>query len=82
MSVVKDIASSNGGAGALRLAAQLAHPDLQVDPAALDPAGLEQAAHLLEKQKVSFIPIAGRLGAAVAGTPLSAQLFQSIVGVN
>ena len=55
----------------LRLAAHLANPDCAVNPAMVDPGLLASAGALLEKQKVSFIPIAARFGDAVDGTALA-----------
>ncbi len=55
----------------LRLAAHLANPECALDLRALDAESLTKAATLLEKQKVSFIPIAARFGDAVAGTALA-----------
>lgn len=55
----------------LQLAAYLANPECQIDIRALDAEALTRAAALLEKQKVSFIPIAARFGDAVAGTALA-----------
>ena len=57
--------------GTLRLAALLAHPSRRVDVASLEPAALARAAALLEKQKVSFMPIEQRYGAGVEGTALA-----------
>jgi len=55
----------------LRLAAHLANPDCAVNPVMVDPGLLASAGALLEKQKVSFIPIAARFGDAVDGTALA-----------
>jgi len=71
MSATPERAHSGAAQDALRLAARLANPACRVDPASLDPTLLSRAATLLEKQKVSFIPIAKRLGPAVDSTPLA-----------
>jgi thymidylate kinase len=67
-----NIVTANSGSaespGVLRLAAQLACRT--VDLSTVDAASLEQAARQLEKQKVSFLPLAERLGAAIETTPL------------
>ena len=55
----------------LQLAAYLSNPECQIDIRALDAEALTRAAALLEKQKVSFIPIAARFGDAIAGTAMA-----------
>lgn len=60
-----------GATDSLRLAAQLANSACEVNLRALNPEALTQAATLLERQKVSFIPIAARFGDAIVGTALA-----------
>ena len=55
----------------LRLAAHIANPVSAVDLRAVDAGALSRAGQLLEKQKVSFIPIAQKFGSALDGTPLA-----------
>ncbi len=59
------------GIDILRLAAHIAHPDRAVSLEGVDRDALSRVGALLEKQKVSFIPIAARFGAAIEGTPLA-----------
>ncbi len=63
-----------GGAGTdelLRAAARLASPDHREDLSRYDSAFLHATATLLERHKVSFMPIAGRYDAELASTPLA-----------
>jgi thymidylate kinase len=55
----------------LRVAARIASPYHQEDIARHDPVMLHAVATLLEKQKVSFLPIAGRYGDAIEHTALA-----------
>lgn len=57
--------------GILRTAAHIANPYLQTDLSSFDDAALRAAAVLLEKQKVSFIPISARYGHLLDATPLA-----------
>lgn len=63
--------SSAGGMDTLRLAAHIANPSRQVDLESLDSGAIGRAAALLEAQKVSFIPIGARYGAAARNTALA-----------
>jgi thymidylate kinase len=62
----------SAGDNTLRLAAHLANPSSGINPAMLDPGALQRACALLEKQKVSFIPIAACFGDSIKGTALEA----------
>jgi len=55
---------------ALRTAARLANPYGTEELARYDAVALHAAAVLLEKQQVSFIPLAGRHGVALDSTPM------------
>jgi thymidylate kinase len=55
---------------ALRTAARIANPYGSEELARHDAVALHAAAVLLEKQQVSFIPLAGRYGAALDATPM------------
>ncbi len=55
---------------ALRIAARLANPYGSEELARHDAVALHAAAVLLEKQGVSFIPLAGRYGVALDSTPM------------
>lgn len=57
--------------GVLRTAARIANPYRNEALAQHDAVTLHAAGTLLEKQKVSFIPLAGRYGATLDATPLA-----------
>lgn len=77
--MLEPMPSSATDAGSLRLAAHIAHPESDVNLAALDPEALRRAATLLEAQKVSFIPIAKRFGSALEGTALAGFAARDLV---
>ena len=64
---------------ALRLAAHIGNPSSAVDLRAVDEGALSRACHLLEKQKVSFIPIAQRFGSSIGTTPLADYVARDAV---
>ncbi len=57
-------------AAVLKAAARIANPDMVEDLSQYDAAFLHAVAALLERQKVSFIPIVARYGERLTGTPL------------
>lgn len=63
--------ASASGADVLRAAARLASPYHREELARHDSVALHAIATLLEKQKVSFLPIAARYEREIAGTPLA-----------
>jgi thymidylate kinase len=79
IAMLEHMPSSATDADSLRLAAHIAHPESDVNLAAVDPEALKRAATLLEAQKVSFIPIAKRFGSAIDGTALAGFAARDLV---
>ena len=65
------VVATPGAGPVLQLAANLASASRRVDLAAHSRESLRAAAELLERQKVSFIPVASRYGDALEPTPLA-----------
>jgi thymidylate kinase len=68
---VERIPAPAPAAGILGIAARIANPYVQTDLSRVDAAAMQAAATLLERQKVSFIPIAARYGDVLNSTPLA-----------